>query len=46
MLILNNTTLERVNSIKSLGVILDENANWNRQTELVENEISKNIGIL
>ena len=46
MLLLNNTTLERVNSMKSLGVILDENINWNRHIELVENKISKNIGIL
>ena len=46
MLILNNTTLERVNSIKFLGVILDENINWNRHIELVQNKISKNIGIL
>ena len=46
MLILNNTTLERVNSIKFLGVILDGNNNWNRHIELIENKISKNIGIL
>ena len=46
MLILNNTTLERVNSIKFLGVILDENINWHKHIELVENKISKNIGIL
>ena len=46
MLTLNNTTLERDNSIKFLGVILDENINWNRHIELVENKISKNIGIL
>ena len=46
MLILNNTTLERVSSIKFLGVILDENINWNRHIELAENKISKNIGIL
>ena len=45
MLILNNSTLERINSIKFLGVILDENINWNRHIELVENRISKNIGI-
>ena len=43
MLVLNNTTLERVNSIKFLGVVLDENINWNRHIELVENKISKNI---
>ena len=46
MLSLNNTTLERVNSLKFLGVILDETINWNRHIELVENKISKNIGIL
>ena len=46
MLILNNTKLERVTSIKFLGAILDENINWNRHIELVENKISKNIGIL
>ena len=46
MLILNNTTQERINSIKFLGVILDENVSWNRHIDLVENEISKNIGIL
>ena len=46
MLILNNTTLERVNSTEFLGVILNENINWNRHIELVENKISKNIGIL
>ena len=46
MLILNNTILERVNSIKFLGVILDEDINWNRHIEIVENKILKNIGIL
>ena len=46
MLIVNNTTLERVNPIQFLGVILDENINLNRHIELVENKISNNIGIL
>ena len=46
MLILNNTTQERVNSIKFLGVILDKNINWNRHIELVENKISRSNGIL
>ena len=46
MLILNNTTLQRVNSITFLGVVLNENINWNRHVELIENKISKNIGIL
>ena len=46
MLVLNNTTLERVNSIKFVGVILDENINWNRHTKPAENKISKKISIL
>ena len=46
MLVLNNTTLERFNFTKFLGVILDENINWNRHIEVVENKISKNIGVL
>ena len=41
-----NKINEWVNSIKFLGVILDENINWNRHIELVENKISRNIGIL
>ena len=45
MLILNNATLQRVNSIQFLGVVLDKNINWNRYIELLENKISKNIGI-
>ena len=46
MLVLNNTTLKRVNSIKFLGVILGENINWNRHIKLGENKISKNFGII
>ena len=33
-------------SVKFLGVIIDENITWNKHIELVENKISKNIGIL
>ena len=32
--------------MKSLGEVLDENITWNKHVELVENEISKNIGML
>ena len=33
-------------SAKFLGVIIDENITWNKHIELVENKISKAIGIL
>ena len=33
-------------SVKFLRVIIDENIIWNKHIELVENKISKNIGIL
>ena len=38
--------IKRESSVKSLGVIIDENVTWNKHIELVENKISKNIGIL
>ena len=34
------------NSVKYLGVIIDENLTWKNHIEVVENTISKNIGVL
>ena len=42
----NNTEIKRENSIKCLGVIIDENVRWKNHTEVVENKIFKNIGVL
>ena len=42
----NNIKIKRESSVKFLGVITDENITWNKHIELVENKISKNIGIL
>ena len=42
----NNIEIKRENSIKFLGVIIDENVTWNNHIEVVENKISKNIGVL
>ena len=42
----NNIEIKRESSVKFLGVIIDENITWNKHIELVENKISKNIGIL
>ena len=43
---LNNIEIKRENSIKFLGVIIDENLTWKNHIEVVENKISKNIGVL
>ena len=42
----NNIEIKRENSVKFLGVIIDENLTWKNHIEVVENKISKNIGIL
>ena len=42
----NNIKIKRENSIKFLGVIIDENLTWKNHIEVVENKISKNIGVL
>ena len=42
----NNIEIKRENSIKFLGVIIDENLTWKNHIEVVEKKISKNIGLL
>ena len=42
----NNIKIKRENSIKFLGVTIDENLTWKNHIEVVENKISKNIGVL
>ena len=39
-------TMTFKNSIKFLGVIIDENLTWKNDIEVAENKISKNIGVL
>ena len=41
----NNIEIKRENSIKFLGVIIDGNLTWKDYIEVVENRISKNIGV-
>ena len=43
---LNNIGIKRENSVKFLGVIIDENLTWKNHIEVGENKISKNIGVL
>ena len=42
----NNIEIKRENSVKFLGVIIDENLTWKNYVEVVENRISKNNGVL
>ena len=43
---MNNSTIKREYGIKFLGVILDENLTWRKHINIIENKISKNIGLL
>ena len=42
----NNIEIKRENSVKLLGVIINENLTWKNHIEAIENRISKNIGVL
>ena len=45
-LIINNYEIKREESIKFLGVLLDQHFTWKEHTKLGENKIAKSIGIL
>ena len=45
-LIFNNYVIQREESIKFLGVLLDQHLTWKEHIKLTENKIAKNIGIL
>ena len=38
---LNGNTSERENSLKFLGVILDEHLTWQKLIQIIENKVSK-----
>ena len=44
--ILDDVSLERVNSTKFLGVIIDENLTWKHHIDAISKTISRNIGML
>ena len=46
LLKINESVIKREQSIKFLGVIVDENLNWKNHIDLVHNKISKSVGIL
>ena len=43
---INNTLIKQIDYIKFLGVLFDENLTWKNQINLIENKISKGLGIL
>ena len=43
---INSTPIKRVDHIKFLKVLFDENLTWKNHTNLIENKISKSLGIL
>ena len=44
-LYIDNNQIQRSESIKFLGVFLDENLTWKEHIKYIENKIAKNIGI-
>ena len=45
-LFINDVKIKSENSMKFLGVMIDENVTWKTHVELVENKISKSVGIV
>ena len=46
LLKLNSNIIEGENSLKFLGVILNEHLTWKKHIQLIENKFSKNVGVL
>ena len=43
---LSNFIISRETSIKFLGILLDENLTWKHHNKMIENKVSKSIGIM
>ena len=43
---INNHDIERVTTMKFLGVLLDDNLSWKEHIKYLENKIAKNIGLM
>ena len=44
--ILDSVSLERVESTKFLGIIIDENLTWKKHIDVISKTISRNVGML
>ena len=45
-IIIDNVPLERKRTTTFLGVIIDENLNWNKHIRHITTSISRNVGLL
>ena len=45
-LLINDNKVERVKSIKFLGVLLDEHLSWKEHIRYTENKVAKSVGLL
>ena len=45
-IVLDNVSLDRVNSTKFLGVVIDENVTWKKHIDAISKTISRNVGML
>ena len=43
---MNSNIAERENSLKFLGIILNEYLTWKKHIQVIKNKISKNVGAL
>ena len=43
---INNNGIERVNTMKFLGVLLDNNLSWKEHIKYLENKTAKNVGLM
>ena len=43
---INNHDIKRVNTIKFIGVLLDDNLSWKEHIKYLENKIAQNIGLM
>ena len=46
MLAINGKVIERMTSTKFLGILFEEHLSWKNYISVVQNKVSKNIGIL
>ena len=45
-LFINDREIKRITSIKYLGVLIDEHLTWKEHITVIENKVSKNLGLL
>ena len=45
-LFINDREIRRITSIKHLGVLIDEHLTWKENITVIENKVSKNLGLL